>query len=265
MDRDDKDLTNEVLKSIYSRAAPGDLLKTFLRYRRGREGGLRLGRRRETTKVEKIETERTLFLLAISEVAPKVLRSLRRVLPVYKRRTDKVNLKRREVKQWGKRWHPWLREKEKTHLERRQVERWSKRYHLTNDWLREVARDTLAMWERNSPSRTALQWSLPYQSVRVPHRMRKIRYPTPMKRARAGKAKTRSDDDPLLHYKWAVMYQCLKIDPDKIAQAYSDADPAGDRAVTTSAIKKAVTKTAHRIGLVLRPGELNPSPGLPTA
>jgi hypothetical protein len=242
-----EDLTNEFLRGIYSDAVPGDLKETYLKYRRGREGGVRLGRGRkatparkiEVTKTEQIETERILFLLTILSVAPQVVRSLRRsVLPIFGRPGEHLRPLRDALEKWSTGWH------------------------LDEDWVRQAALDTLAMWERDPRTRRALQWALPWQSVRVPRRLRRAKYPTPLKRARAGKATTRREDDPLLHYEWTVIYQCLKKNLKKIAQGYTDADPSGSRAVTESAIGKAIIKTAHGIGLVLRPGDLKPPHGL---
>src|SRR5712692_2741906 len=97
----DEDLMDLILPSIYSAAVPGDLKETYLKYRRGREGGLRLGRGRKATparkikitKAQQIEAKRTLFLLTILATAPQVLRSLRRsVLPIFRQRGARAGL-----------------------------------------------------------------------------------------------------------------------------------------------------------------------------
>lgn len=66
----------------------------------------------------------------------------------------------------------------------------------------------------------------------------------PVKRNRSG--------SPLLHFEWLAMYQVKGMDYEEIAQAYTDADPSGERAITTDAVRKAVEETAKLVGLQLR-------------
>lgn len=65
-----------------------------------------------------------------------------------------------------------------------------------------------------------------------------------VKRARSGSA--------TLHFGWLVAYQVKGMGYEAIAQAYTDADPSGERVITTDAVRKAIEATAKLVGLPLR-------------
>ncbi|MBC7075997.1 MAG: hypothetical protein H5T98_08005 [Syntrophomonadaceae bacterium] len=64
--------------------------------------------------------------------------------------------------------------------------------------------------------------------------------------------RTRSGEDPLLHFKWLVRYQVQGWGYEEISQEFTDQDPLGEAVITTDAIRKAITATAELISLQLR-------------
>lgn len=109
---------------------------------------------------------------------------------------------------------------------------------------------TSETWESfESRLRADVEWWL--EKVRMEYRPRLLALceergwrPTPIKRNRSG--------SPLLHFEWLVRYQVQEWGYARIAQAYTDADPQGDKVIGEDAVRKAVKSTADLLGLTLR-------------
>jgi hypothetical protein len=225
---------------------------------------MRIGHGEFTTEEFKIDDARNLFLIAIQQESPEVLKALRdTVLPCYEMDDQGAD---------------------------RALVRWAASYNLDNDWFLEQASETIKIW-LNCPAMTRepltwcafsggsghrlpeseeerrfvfenIGWS-PSQELKE-HARTRLRAEfekylgaylermevlvtgrgferTPEKRQRTTR------DDPLLHFRWLVRHLVQKKSYREIADEYSVYD-----VLTEDTFYKAIHKTADMIGMILK-------------